>query len=189
MKEEKTIITYEALKKEFKREIVFKLPLFVILFIAAIVTAFKAASAFGEAFTAAPFSVELITYAIFILILDIILFVLSLIPVYELIQINKCRFLIFEDRLLSMGEEYVRRKRSVGELLRTTPTLNTGSYQKVFNFRDHGQYVITPRDRTAYDYSSPEDLFLVISLDVSFNKTILVYNKKVYEFKDSGVTK
>ena len=114
MKEEKTIITYEALKKEFKRDIVLKLPLFVILFIAAIVTAFKVTSAFGEAFTAAPFSVGLITYAIFILILDIILFVLSLIPVYELIQINKCRFLIFEDRLLSMGEEYVKKKNRLG---------------------------------------------------------------------------
>ena len=81
------------------------------------------------------------------------------------------------------------KKRTVWDLLRTTTLKSVGSYQKVFNFRDHGQYVITPRDRTAYDYSSPEDLFLVISLDVSFNKTILVYNKKVYEFKDSGVTK
>lgn len=189
MKEEKSIITYEALKKEFKRETLATLPLFVILFIAATVSAFKVVSAFGEAFTSSPFSVGLITYAIFILILDIMLFIISLIPVYELIQINKCRFLIFEDRLISMGEEYVRRKRSVWELLRTSPTLNTGNYKKVFNFRDHGQYVITPRDRTAYDYSSPEDLFLVISLDVSFNKTILVYNKKVYEFKDNGITK
>ena len=59
MKEEKTIITYEALKKEFKRDIVLNLPLFIILFIAAIVTAFKVTSAFGEAFTVLPFLSDL----------------------------------------------------------------------------------------------------------------------------------
>ena len=190
MKEEKSIITYETLKKEYKRQTLATLPLFAILFIVAIASVFKVVSAFGEAFATSPFSVELITYAIFILILDIVLFAISLIPVYELIQINRCRFLVFEDKLLSMGEELVRRKRNVWDLLRDNHSLRgVGSYQKVFNFRDHGQYVITPRDKTAYGYSSPEDLFLVISLDVPFNKTVLVYNKKVYEFKDNGIIK
>ena len=192
MKEDKSIITYETLKKEFRRYTLAKLPLFALLFILALAIVFKVVSAFKEAFSTSPFSTGLLCYAMFILMLDIVFFVGSFIPVYELIQINRCRFLIFEDRLLSMGEEYVKRKRRFDffdSANRTGSLGNMGSYKKVFNFKDYGQYIVTPRDMNAYNYSSPEDHFIVVSLDVALNDTVFVYNKKVYEFKDGNIIK
>ena len=184
MKEEKAIVTYDTLKSEFKKHVFVKLPLYILLFILAIVILFKAISEFKEAFASLPPATEQICYAVFILIIDIALFVISFTPIYDLIQINRCRFLVFEDKLLSMGEERVKRRRNLSAIFDRSGDLGAlGSYAKVFNFRDYGQYIVTGRDINAYNYSSPEDLFIIVSLDVPFNDVHLIYNKKVYDFQ------
>ncbi len=53
---------------------------------------------------------------------------------------------------------------------------------KIFHFRDHGEYRVTAKDGSAFDYSSEEDIFYLVIFDGSISPT-LVYNSKIYDYR------
>ena len=53
---------------------------------------------------------------------------------------------------------------------------------KIFHFRDHGEYRVTAKDGSAFDYSSEEDIFYLV-LYYGSSTPALAYNAKVYDYR------
>ena len=82
---------------------------------------------------------------------------------------KKLDFFVAEDTLLRSERETVRGARGYREV-------------KAFYFLRCGRYVITPQDKSVFEYSKEEDRFYVM-LYGKHQKPIAVYNQRVYEYR------
>jgi len=84
---------------------------------------------------------------------------------------KKLEFSVVKDKLVRIEEriEYSRVNSSTRII-------------RLFHFRDHGEYRVTQKDGSAFDYSSEDDIFYLV-LYCGSKSPSLAYNAKVYDYR------
>ena len=87
---------------------------------------------------------------------------------------QKGSFRIVQDKLVRIAkDEYVHQYGSRGHI------------ENAFYFLKHGRYRVTKWDRSAFDYSSEEDMFYLVISDGKKPVILLVYNQNVYDCQEA----
>ena len=81
---------------------------------------------------------------------------------------RKGSFRIVQDKLVRIAkDEYVR-------------VAGRGHLENAFYFMKHGRYRVTKWDRSAFDYSSEEDMFYLVLTDGKKPTILLAFNQNIY---------
>ena len=102
----------------------------------------------------------------------ILLFVIEYTKNY--VMIARGHFLVVEDELLYSAEETVYHRRHA-------------QIERVLYFADHGRYVISHTDGSAFDYSNEGDRFYLVIRDSKKPKKcspFRVYNTRIYQWRE-----
>ena len=184
MKETKNVLTKADIQKELKAKILVSVPARVIILFLGILLALLEIPMASEFLTEKLLVLSEWT-ALDVLItvlvgLNLLVFMLPLLLglfltydlISQLLRIQKGDFTVYQDELAEMEEMEVRR---IGGKIRL---------ENVFYFLDSGRYVVTAADGSAFSYSNRGDRFYVVSYYGKKPKPMLVYNTKIYEYRE-----
>ena len=175
-KQTKSIITKETIKKDLLFRMKSAIPIIIVSCVLCVILLLFGIAMlddlvyeinnFGWSFSSAE--------GIIVIAVIILLFPLSQYWAYTNIKVLKeakrYNFKVVEDRLSRAEEEVI-------------VTSRHSRIEKVFYFYEHGRYVVSVCDGSAFEYSSPEDEFYLIFANDTSSTPLLIYNKKVYEYK------
>ncbi len=178
-KQEKEIITQEKIKKTLKSMHRAAIPMMTVFFFGGVILMVLAAFILSELRDAAVYQVVIWGA---ILILDSLMTVFALVLLLRAIMISSASskdLTVVEDLLLHMEEKNTRwlyGHRGAFGIFDSRHTV------QLFHFQEHGTYFISGIDGSAYEYSSIDDKFYLVL--TGRGKIALVYNQKVYEYKE-----
>ena len=87
----------------------------------------------------------------------------------SIIKTKNSSFTVVKDKLVRIEERTVTRGQHTYIL-------------KIFHFRDYGEYQVTAKDGSAFNYSSEDDIFYLVFFEGSAHPA-LAYNSKIYDYR------
>ncbi|MBQ9112924.1 MAG: hypothetical protein IJY08_05010 [Clostridia bacterium] len=177
-KETKSVINNETIKKELMYRTKASVPAIVVCCIVmipmAIIGIYSISSLIGEISNGGMgnVSTEYIIFALVDLMLTVVLTMVIINTIGNYNAIRRCEFSVVEDTLTDAREETVHHGRRM-------------SIEKAFYFSQHGRYVVTSLDGSTFEYSYIDDVFYIVIYTRSRSPyPALIYNKRIYEYKN-----